>query len=153
MTQSAEDKNFKLGIFFAISGTALFSLKSIFIKLAFIEGIDATTLLTLRMLIAFPFYLVILIYAIKTRPEKAKNFNKKSGAGIFVLGFFGYYLASYLDFEGLSYVSTQLERLTLFTYPIMVALLSWVFFQEKITKKILFSLLMSYVGVSFLFFN
>ena len=150
---SPEDKSFKLGIFFAIAGTALFSLKSIFIKLAFEEGIDATTLLTLRMLIAFPFYVVILLYAIKTRPQKAALMTKRDGLLMLGLGFMGYYLASYLDFEGLSYISAQLERLTLFTYPIMVAVLSWVFFKEKITIRILVSLFVSYIGVSFLFFS
>jgi len=144
---------FRSGIIFAIVGTALFSLKSIFAKLAFIEGIDATTLVTLRMIIAFPFYVVILIYAIKTRPEKAAQLTKRDGFIIFGLGFLGYYLASYLDFQGLFYISAQLERLTLFTYPIMVALLSWVFFREKITLRILASLAVSYAGVSLLFFN
>lgn len=153
MSTISEQKNFQTGVFFAIAGTALFSLKSIFIKLAFQEEIDATTLLTLRMLIAFPFYLLILAYAVKTRPEKAALFTKKDGYTILGLGFLGYYLASYLDFEGLSYISAQLERLTLFTYPIMVAILSWIFFKEKITLNILTSLIISYIGVSFLFLN
>ncbi|HIO97834.1 MAG TPA: DMT family transporter [Leucothrix sp.] len=154
MSQNVTDqKSIRLGIFFAIAGTALFSLKSIFIKLAFQEGIDATTLLALRMIIAFPFYVLVLTYALKTRPEKAALLTKRDGLQIFGLGFLGYYLASYLDFEGLAYISAQLERLTLFTYPIMVALLSWVFFREKITLNILMSLVISYIGVSFLFFN
>ncbi len=148
-----EKSQFRSGIFFAIAGTGLFSLKSIFAKLAFQEGIDATTLVTLRMIIAFPFYVVILFYAVKTRPEKAALLTKRDGLIIFALGFLGYYLASYLDFQGLFYISAQLERLTLFTYPIMVAVLSWVFFREKITLRILASLLISYLGVSLLFFN
>jgi drug/metabolite transporter (DMT)-like permease len=152
-TSAQEKSHFRAGIFFAIAGTALFSLKSIFIKLAFQEGIDATTLLALRMIIAFPFYVVVLIYAIKTRPEKAALLTKRDALLIFGLGFLGYYLASYLDFEGLAYISAQLERLTLFTYPIMVAILSWFFFKERITLKILASLVVSYIGVSFLFFN
>jgi len=151
--QTQPNDKFKSGVFFAIAGTALFSLKSIFAKLAFAEGIDATTLVTLRMLIAFPFYVVIFTYAIKTRPEKAALLTKKDGLFIFGLGFLGYYLASYLDFQGLFYISAQLERLTLFTYPIMVALLSWVFFREKITLRILASLVVSYMGVSLIFFN
>ena len=152
-TTTSNQHNFRLGIFFAIAGTALFSLKSIFIKLAFQEGIDATTLLTMRMLIALPFYLFILAYAIKTRPEKAATLTKSDGGYILGLGFLGYYLASYLDFEGLSYISAQLERLTLFTYPVMVAVLSWVFFREKITRRVLAALVTSYIGVSFLYFN
>lgn len=153
MNTHLEKNKFRSGVFFAIAGTALFSLKSIFIKLAFQEDVDATTLLALRMLIAFPFYLLILVYAIKTRPEKAALFTKKDAYTILSLGFFGYYLASYLDFEGLFYISAQLERLTLFTYPIMVAILSWLFFKEKITLNLLFSLIISYIGVSFLFLN
>lgn len=148
-----EANNFRIGLFFAIAGTALFSLKSIFIKLAFLEGIDATTLLTMRMLIAFPFYLVILWYAMKTRPQRAAELNNQTVLKVLVLGFLGYYLASYLDFEGLAYISAQLERLTLFTYPVMVAILSWVFFREKITLRILSALVISYIGVSFLYFN
>lgn len=153
MSQSLEPSNYRSGIFFAIAGTALFALKSIFIKLAFEEGIDAITLLTLRMLIAFPFYVVIFVYAVKTRPQKAALLNLKSILSIAALGFFAYYLASYLDFQGLTYISAQLERLTLFTYPTMVAVLSWFFFREKITLRTLASLAISYIGVSFLFFN
>jgi drug/metabolite transporter (DMT)-like permease len=149
----SEQSKFRSGIFFAIAGTALFSLKSIFAKLAFQEGIDATTLVTIRMLIAFPFYLIILGYALKTRPQKAALLTKRDVITIIALGFIGYYLASYLDFQGLFYISAQLERLTLFTYPTMVAVLSWAFFREKITLRILLSLLISYLGVTLLFFN
>lgn len=144
---------FRSGILFAIAGTALFSLKSIFIKLAFREGVDATVLLTLRMLIAFPFYILILLYALKFQPAKAAQINKKGLLHIFILGFLGYYLASYLDFAGLAYVSAQLERLTLFTYPVMVAILSWVFFREKITMNIWLALVISYIGVGLMYAN
>jgi drug/metabolite transporter (DMT)-like permease len=72
---------------------------------------------------------------------------------ISILGFMGYYLASFLDFSGLNYISAQLERLTLFTYPVMVALLSWVFFAEKITKRVWFSLGFTYLGVMFLYLH
>ena len=141
------------GFLFAIAGTMLFSLKSIFIKLAFIEGIDTTTVMFLRMTIAFPFYVAILVYAIKTRPAKAAQLAKHNVAITISLGFFGYYLASYLDFESLQHISAQLERLVLFTYPIIVAILSWVFFREKITTKVFISMILSYAGVGFLFFN
>lgn len=151
--QLIDKRNIRLGFFFAIAGTALFSLKSILIKLAFEEGIDATSLLLLRMLIALPFYLAVLVYAIKTRPEKVAQFKRSDVFYIMGLGFLGYYLASFLDFKGLEFVSAQLERLTLFTYPIMVALLSWLLFREKITKQVLASLVISYLGVGFLFFN
>ncbi len=139
------------GFLFAIAGTMLFSLKSIFIKLAFMEDIDTTTLVFLRMSIAFPFYIMVLMYALRTRPAKAAQLNKRNIS--LTITFLGYYLASYLDFESLQHISAQLERLVLFTYPIIVAILSWVFFREKITIKIFISMILSYLGVGFLFFN
>lgn len=157
MTQIEQNKKIQnlqtSGFLFAIAGTMLFSLKSIFIKLAFIEGVDTTTLMFLRMTIACPLYILVLIYAIKTRPEKAAKLDKRNIAITISLGFFGYYLASYLDFESLHHISAQLERLVLFTYPIIVAILSWIFFREKITMKIIISMFLSYAGVGFLFFN
>ena len=154
MSTEKPDQHTQLsGFVFAIIGTLLFSLKSIFIKLAFMEEIDATTLLFLRMSISLPFYLLVLMYALKTRPEKAAKLNKSNIIIIAILGFLGYYLSSYLDFESLQYISAQLERLVLFTYPIMVAILSWVFFRERVTIKVFISMILSYAGIAFLFFN
>ncbi len=153
-TQEQIDKrNIATGFAFAIAGTSLFSLKSVLIKMAFNEGIDATTLLMMRMIIAMPFYLIVLAYAIKTRPQKAAELTTSDFFLIIGLGFMGYYLASYLDFLGLEYITAQLERLTLFTYPVMVAILSWIFFREKITGRVFASLIISYLGVTFLFLN
>ncbi|MFG0263834.1 MAG: hypothetical protein ACF8AM_01625 [Rhodopirellula sp. JB055] len=47
---------FSSGVTLAIVGTFLFAMKSIFIKLAFAAGADATLLLTIRMVLAFPLY-------------------------------------------------------------------------------------------------
>ncbi len=143
--------HFQSGLLLAIIGTALFSIKSIFIKLAYQEGVDTTTLLSLRMLIALPFYLLILIWLLR-KPETKKPLPKEFLA-IFGLGFIGYYLSSYLDLEGLNYISAQLERLTLYTYPIMTALLSWFFLREVITKRLMFALVLTYTGVLLLYLH
>lgn len=146
-----EQSDFRRGLLFAIAGTALFGMKSIFIKLAFAEGVDASTLLALRMIIALPLYGVILWWSLKKRPQVITLFSTKDPLAILALGFVGYYLASILDFEGLHYISAQLERLILFTYPIIVALLSWVLLAEKITKRVWLSLVFTYLGIIFLF--
>jgi drug/metabolite transporter (DMT)-like permease len=67
------------------------------------------------------------------------------------LGFMGYYLASWLDMEGLQYISAQLERLTLYTYPIMTTLLGWLFLREKITRQIVMALMLTYGGIVLLY--
>ena len=63
------------------------------------------------------------------------------------LGFFGYYLASYLDLTGLTLISAQLERLTLFTYPTIIAILAWIFLGEKITRMVILSIVLCYLGI------
>lgn len=137
--------NIPLGFVLAGFGTLLFSLKSIFIKFLYNEGLDADTVLVLRMALSLPIYIFILLYALRKGSDE--KLDVSIVITIFVLGFFGYYLASLLDLMSLELISAQLERLGLFTYPFMVALLGHFFFNERITKRIVFSLLITYFGL------
>ena len=53
------------------------------------------------------------------------------------IGLIGYYLAMILDFTGLLYVSAQLERLALFTYPIFVIFIGAALFGVRLTSSAL----------------
>lgn len=146
-----EIKQLRSGLLLATGGTALFALKSIFIKLAYQEGVDATTLLMLRMLISLPFYLAVLLWLML---KENKDIPQGKGMlAVLSLGFIGYYLSSYLDLEGLNYISAQLERLTLYSYPIMTTLLGWLFLKDVITKRVMLSLLLTYSGVMMLYWH
>ncbi len=134
-------------------GTALFALKSIIIKLAYAEGIDPVSLLALRMLVAFPVYAAVFVYAMRTRPHRLAQLDVATLGGVLITAFLGYYLASLLDLMGLEYITAQLERLMLFTYPTMVAVLGWLFFRERLTPRILFSLLLTYAGIVILYYQ
>ncbi len=138
------------GFFLAVFGTALFSLKSILIKLAYAEGLNTDSVLMLRMAIALPIYLAILVWLARTPGRHPENRWEKFG-WIFFLGFIGYFLSSWLDLKGLEMISAQLERLTLFTYPILVAVLGALFFKTPITRKIFLSLLITYGGLWLVF--
>lgn len=142
---------FQMGLVLAIIGTGLFALKSVFIKLAFAEGVDATTLLALRMIISAPFYLIVLLWCLKST-DKLKP-TLPDWLKIMALGFIGYYLASWLDMQGLTYITAQLERLTLYTYPIFTTLLSWLVLKEAITKRVWLALILTYTGVLVLYLH
>lgn len=144
--KSEHDKNLSLGFALAGFGTLLFSLKSIFIKFLYTENLDADQVLVLRMALSLPIYLMILLWSLPRRSSDI-TLNSRTIATIFLLGFFGYYLASLLDLMGLELISAQLERLSLFTYPFMVALLGYFFFNENITRRIIISLIVTYVGL------
>lgn len=146
---AASPRHFRNGWILAVIGTALFALKSIFIKLAYAQGVDTVTLLTLRMVVAAPFYVLTLAWLLR-QSTTAKPLPKELAA-VLVLGFMGYYLSSWLDMQGLNYISAQLERLTLYTYPIMTTLLGWLLLREKITPRIVLALVLTYGGVMLLY--
>lgn len=142
-------KSFKIGFLLAAGGTSLFALKSIFVKLAYAQGIDTDTLLLMRMLFAAPFYIIILLWSWNSK-DCIKPINSEYRR-IIALGFIGYYLSSWLDLEGLNYISAQLERMTLYTYPIMTTLLGALLLKEKISKQIMIALVLTYSGVIVLY--
>ena len=101
------------GFLITILGAVFFSTKAIFVKLAFKStGIDAVTLLALRMLFALPFYLVAAWLGAKK--ESSSTLSSRQWFYLILLGILGYYLSSLFDFVGLQYVSAGLERLILF---------------------------------------
>ena len=136
---------FVMGVILAILGTFLFATKSVIIKLAYGVGATSMDVLVLRMLLAFPFYVGVLVYDFRSTSQTTLTWKQVVAA--LLLGFLGYYLASLLDLRGLEYISAQLERLTLFTYPAMIAVLAWVFLRERLTLKIVFAILLCYVGI------
>jgi len=140
------------GYLLAASGAALFSTKAIFIKLAYVEVTDAPLLLALRMIFSLPVFVAIGVYAFRQLKAQGKPTPSRAlviRAGL--TGFVGYYVASLLDFEGLVYITAQLERLVLFTYPIFVMLLGWAFFGAKLTRQGLFAAFVTYLGLVVVF--
>jgi len=141
-----------IGIFLAVLGAALFALKGIFIKLAYgaNPALNALTLLAIRMGLAVPVYILILLWALKRR-DKPQALTRKHFFAAGALGLTGYYLAAYLDFSGLQYVSAQLERLILYTYPVFVMILGALFFGKTMSVRGFAAMLISYSGLALIF--
>ncbi|CAN5314755.1 DMT family transporter [soil metagenome] len=141
-----------LGYALAGIGAALFSSKAIFIKLAYLERADAGLMLAARMAFSIPFFIVIGVYALAARQRAGRTSpSAKTVLLAAVNGFIGYYIASYLDFAGLIFVTAQLERLVLFTYPIFVMLLGWLFFQGRLTSSGILAAAITYGGLMVVF--
>lgn len=135
------------GLALAALGAIAFSGKAIIVKLGYRYGTDAVTLLALRMLVAFPFFLLMGAWA-------ARRSAPLSGADrwrVVLLGFLGYYLASFLDFAGLAYITATLERLILYLTPTLVALIGWLAFGKRISRRQAVALMVSYAGVALAF--
>jgi len=143
-------RQFLIGSLFIVLGAIGFSAKSILIKLAYAKSaqIDAITLMTWRMLIALPFFLTVAIW---NREKGRRKRQSQDWLALILLGLMGYYLASFLDFKGLEYISAGLERLILFLYPTMVVFLTALFHQRPISLAQRWALLLSYIGIGLVY--
>jgi drug/metabolite transporter (DMT)-like permease len=140
-----------LGPLLAILSALGSSAKAIFIKLAYREGadVDAVTLLALRMIFSVPFFLVVAWWTSRGQTP----FTRRDWALLSALGFVGFYLASFLDFWGLEYISVGLERLILYTYPAMVVVLSAVFLGKPAGVREVLALVVAFGGIGLVFWN
>ena len=139
------------GYALAIVGTVLFATKGIFIKLAYQHGVSPETVLALRMLVAVPVYLVILFVLLKHNLVLRQALTQKSILGAMLAGILGYYVSSYLDFVGLFYLTAQMERLVLFTYPFFTLLFGIWFFGDKASWRVVPGMILSYIGLTVIF--
>lgn len=145
-----ERSDYLIGFMLAIIGAMLFSIRPILVKFAYQDGIDSVSLLTLRMLFSLPFYAVLFLYFLRD-VERRKTLNPKLITFTALIGLCGYYAASLLDLIGLQYISAQLERLLLFTYPTLVVIFGALFFRKKITSSVVIALAFSYAGIASIF--
>ena len=134
----------QLGSLFAVCAAFLFSTKAIFIKQTYALSplVDGTVLMALRMASALPFFLLICWLS----RHQSKNLSSKDWGLLILAGLIGYYLASWLDFAGLMYISASLERIILFLYPTMTVLASSIIYKQRLSFKSLFAILLSYGG-------
>jgi drug/metabolite transporter (DMT)-like permease len=142
----------QIGYLFAAVGALLFSTKSIIIKLAYAEQIDAVTLLALRMGLSLPFYFVIAALAVREARREGKplpSLDRVMQAG--AVGLLGYWFASWVDFYGLEFISAQFERLILFTYPLFVVIFGALFFGQPFRLRALAAIGVSYLGLALIF--
>ena len=135
------------GLLLAGLGSVAFSGKAILAKLMYRHGADAVQVLFYRMLLALPLFVALAWWAGRGRPALAWRDWKI----IALLGFCGYYLASFLDFLGLQYISASLERLILYLNPTLVLLLGAWFLKRRVTGPQLAALALSYGGVLLVF--
>ena len=147
MIPSSRDPRFASGLLMALAGSIAFSGKAIIVKLAYRYGVDAVTLIMLRMVFALPFFRAMAWWAGRGK----RPLSRRDAWGIVGLGLSGYYLASFLDFAGLQYITASLERLILYLNPTLVMLLAWVLHRKPFSRQQVLGMAISYAGVVLVF--
>lgn len=141
---SAPGASHRLGVALAVVAAFGFSFKAILVKLAYPHGVDAVTLLALRMAFALPVFVWVGFSASRNAPA----LSRRDWLIVAALGALGYYGASILDFLGLKYITAGLERLILFTYPTLTLLFGAAFHGRAITRREGFALALCYTGIA-----
>ncbi len=139
------------GLLLALGGATAFSIKAIIVKLSYRYGVDPVTVIMYRMLFALPLFLALWWWAARHKERALPPLTRRDGAIVLALGFTGYYLASFLDFLGLQYISASLERLILYLNPTMVLLLAWAVHKQRLQRGQVVAMAVSYAGIALVF--
>lgn len=141
MTESP--RQFRIGIALAMLAAVGFASKAIFVKLAYRHGVDAITLLTLRLGYTLPILWLIWLF----RREGGAALNWRDRGWLILLGLLGYYFSSLFDFLGLQTISASLERMVLYLYPTLTVLFSAWLTGTPIPRSIWQALPLTYAGI------
>jgi drug/metabolite transporter (DMT)-like permease len=131
----------------AAAGAIAFSGKAIIVKLSYRYGVDAVTVIMYRMLFSLPLFVALFWWSGRGKPR----LSPRDWRVLFGLGFCGYYLASFLDFAGLQYITAGLERLILYLNPTVVLLLGMFLYKTRVSRHEWVALGTSYLGVVVVF--
>ncbi len=144
---SPERRTLLTGLLLGAAGAIAFSGKAVIVKLSYRYGVDAITVIMYRMLFALPPFALLAWWTSRNAPPLTRH----DWRVVIGLGFSGYYLASFLDFAGLQYISASFERLILYLNPTIVLVLSIVLFGHRASRAQWGALALSYAGVLVVF--
>lgn len=95
-----------LSTFLVISGSVLYSTKSLFVKHLMAQGAGSSDILALRLAWAAPIYLAVVFWNLSRRDVAWTDLLRMAG-----LGWLGFWFAPRLNFQGLGSTSAGLERI------------------------------------------
>ncbi|WP_291578586.1 DMT family transporter [Clostridium sp. UBA6640] len=130
------------GIIYAMLSSVGFGLMPIFTKIAYNNGLNPITVVTLRFLVAS---ILLLGYFIICKVNF--KISKKQLIILMAIGVTGYSTTALTLFLSYNYITVGLATTMHFIYPALVTLLSLIIYKEKLNKHKIISLLLSLMGI------
>lgn len=130
------------GYVYSIFAAILFGSAGLIIKFAFIEGIDAISLLTFQYVIAVVLMFGILVLTNK----KALKVDKEELCNLAILGVIGNTFMTIFYYKAYEYLPMAMVTILLYTYPIMVFIYDLLFKREKIGARKVIALIAAFLG-------
>lgn len=131
------------GVLYVFLSAAGFGVMSIFAVYAYGAGASVSSLLFLRFLFA-----ALLFFMMIALRKESLRINKKQALALFCLGGVLYTLQSLSFFSAVQYISTSMAALLLYTFPVFVAVLSYVVDKEALGRKTVAAMLLSLLGLA-----
>ncbi len=134
------------GVINGAIAAASYGTNPLFALPLYASGIGVNSVLFYRYSFAVVIYFLWLKFVKKT----SLKLTKKEFFPIFILGLF-FSLSSLTLFDAFRYIEAGIACTILFIYPVLVAIMMWAFFKEKMTKTVIFSILLTSVGIILLY--
>lgn len=131
-----------MGVIYIVLSAAGFGVMSIFAVYAYDAGASVSTLLFLRFLFAAAFFFAWLVWR-----KHSLRIGKRQLLALFFLGGVLYTLQSLSFFSAVQYIPTSLAALVLYTFPVFVAILSYIVDKEVLRVKTVAAMLVSLAGL------
>lgn len=135
----------KMGILLTAISAACFGFLPIFASLAYRNGGNGVTLISIRFLSAAAIMWIIVLLK-----QKQYKLGKTKIIQLFMMGALGYVSTTGGYFSALNYISAPLVALLFYTNPIIVCVLSYVIFKEEININKAIALILSVLGIIFI---
>lgn len=134
-----------LGLLLSMGGAMMLANKGILAKLLYAEGIDVTTLVTVRSAAALPVFWAWAVLRLGWRRVLLRD-RRAIGISVFA-GLVCYYLGALVNFEALHLIDASLERVLLYAYPSFVVLVEALRRGSLPPRRTLLALAITYVGI------
>lgn len=134
--------NTSKGYLFAILSSIFFGSSGLFVKLAQKTELSSIDILTLQYMIAVPVLWIISFIKYKHQLKISKRILFK----LLILGLFLTPIVNLCYYESFQYLNISVATILFYTYPILIALYSFLFLKKKPNKIVGISLALSFMG-------
>ena len=134
------------GILNGAIAAASYGTNPLFALPMYAHGIGVNSVLFYRYAIAVSVYFLWIKFVKKT----SLKITGKEAVWLLVFGIF-FSLSSLTLFEAFKYIEAGIACTILFIYPLLVAIIMTLFFHEKLTKTVIFSIILTFVGITLLY--
>jgi drug/metabolite transporter (DMT)-like permease len=128
-------------------GAMLFACKGLFAKALYARGVDSSSLVTVRALIALPLFWAFALLREGRAALAAPSRTALLAAA--AAGVICYFFGALVDFHALTLIDASIERVLLFGYPAFVVAATAVMERRRPTNAVLSAVVLTWTGIFF----